>query len=534
MSRLGSQTGPSGSGVSGALREMADIVDRGALLTAEHELSKYADPWSPIVPGRLPAPAPRAAVLPASVEEVRDILRIANRHRARIWTVSRGKNLGFGGAASSADGCIVLDLSRMNRIIEVNEEAGYALLEPGVSFAELYDYLRSHHQLWLSTPDLEWGSVVGNALDRGLGYTPYGDHSAMICGIEAVLANGDIVRTGMGAMTDITWQLYQPGFGPALDGLFQQSNMGVVTKLGIWLMPVPECATVCEITVPEYGDLCQLVDILRPLKLDGTIASSAGLVDALGAAVGTTTRDRWVSSDQTIREDQIHDIMATLGLGRWNLTFGLYGPEVIVNFNLARVKEAFGIISGAEIRDTKYPGNADRDQIEPRHRVRLGIPGMDALSLVNWHGGPGGHIPLTVVCPVGGSHAVKRYEQVQRLFGEFGLDCVAHFSVASPRHMNHTADLIYNLDDQQKRRVAGELFTVLVRQAAADGYGVRRTHVAYMDLVADQFGFNDWALRRLTEAIKDALDPHGILSPGKQGIWPRGSARRAVPGIRSK
>jgi 4-cresol dehydrogenase (hydroxylating) len=54
--------------------------------------------------------------------------------------------------------------------------------------------------LWLSVPGNSWGSVAGNALDRGLGYTPYGDHSARICGLEAVLPDGGLVRTGMGAM----------------------------------------------------------------------------------------------------------------------------------------------------------------------------------------------------------------------------------------------------------------------------------------------------------------------------------------------
>jgi 4-cresol dehydrogenase (hydroxylating) len=56
---------------------------------------------------------------------------------------------------------------------------------------------------------------------------------------------------------------------------------------------------------------------------------------------------------------------------------------------------------------------------------------------------------------------------------------------------------------------------------AAAGYGLYRTNLRYMDLVAEQYDFNDHAMRRFNEKLKDALDPHGILSPGKQGIWPR-------------
>jgi 4-cresol dehydrogenase (hydroxylating) len=98
---------------------------------------------------------------------------------------------------------VILDLHRMNKIIEVNGEYGYAIVEPGVSFFDLFEEIqRRDLSLWPSVPAIGWGSVLGNTTDRGFGYTPNGEHSQSQCGMEVVLPNGDILRTGMGAMKD--------------------------------------------------------------------------------------------------------------------------------------------------------------------------------------------------------------------------------------------------------------------------------------------------------------------------------------------
>lgn len=185
--------------------------------------------------------APSAAVRPGSVEDVQKVMRIAGEYGVPLSPISRGKNLGFGGASPRLSGAVVLDLSRMNRIIEVDETFGYALVEPGVSFIELAEHLRENDSdFWLDVPDLAWGSVLGNTLERGVGYTPYGDHLAIQCGMEIVLPDGDVVRTGTGALPGSrTAQLAKYGYGPQYDPMFTQSNFGVVTKMGVWLFPKP-------------------------------------------------------------------------------------------------------------------------------------------------------------------------------------------------------------------------------------------------------------------------------------------------------
>jgi 4-cresol dehydrogenase (hydroxylating) len=196
-----------------ALRGFEGVVGADWVLATEEDRVTYMDAYAL---GDGSDHVASAAVAPKSVEEVQAILRIANQYKIPLWPVSRGKNLGYGEAAPLVSGSVVLDLGRMKRILEVDEKRAYAVIEPGVSFFDLYQHLSDNRiALWLSVPGNAWGSVIGNALERGLGYTPYGDNTTKLCGLEVVLPSGELVRTGMGAMAaSKSWRHYPFGFGP--------------------------------------------------------------------------------------------------------------------------------------------------------------------------------------------------------------------------------------------------------------------------------------------------------------------------------
>ena len=77
-----------------------------------------------------------------TLEEVQAIVRLANEHRVPIWTTSQGRNNGYGGSSPRVQGSVVMNLRRMNRVLEINEELGYAVVEPGVSWFDLCEAVR--------------------------------------------------------------------------------------------------------------------------------------------------------------------------------------------------------------------------------------------------------------------------------------------------------------------------------------------------------------------------------------------------------
>lgn len=215
----------------------------------------------------LPGPdlPPPAILYPASTTEVQAIVKLANIHRVPLFPISTGWNRGIGSRAPMEPGQVVMALGkRMDKVIEVNDELSYAVVEPGVSFNMMYDELgRRGSKLMMSPtagpPD---GSILGNAIDKGGGAGPLANHFENVCGMEVVLGNGDIIRTGDGGIDSSehpNWHVTKYSFGPALDGIFTQSNYGIVTRAGIWMMPRPAAIRLFFFTFPDDDDLGEII-----------------------------------------------------------------------------------------------------------------------------------------------------------------------------------------------------------------------------------------------------------------------------------
>ena len=502
-----------------ALDRFASVVGREWVFTSDEDTKLYRDAYSPLF-GEPEEKVASAALGPDSAEQVQEIVRIANEYRIPLYPISTGRNLGYGGAAPVLSGSVVLDLKRMNRILEIDERNAYALVEPGVSYFDLYRYIKERGlKLWIDCPDPGWGSVIGNALDHGVGYTmnPYRDHFDGHCGLEVVTGAGELVRTGMGALPGAkTWQQFKYGFGPFIDGMFSQSNFGVVTKMGVWLMPEPEAYIDGSVEVFGHDDIIPLLDQMNYIMNTGLQNAGTNLQSPLRFAVGQNPELRAaLASEDPADIEKLNAFAREREVPFYSNIFKFYGPEEVVRAQWAAAKKRLSTIAGARFREGafyRFP-ISDEEKDAARDPQDLGFPTLATFSIgarSNFAPATRGHLGFSPVIPMTGEAVIESQRVFQRVLQEFGTD-VALLVFPQSYHPRTLVILcmFYVMPEVEHNQAVRATFERLVEVAAEHGWGEYRTHTAFMDQCAAAYSFNDHALLRLHETIKDAVDPNG-------------------------
>jgi 4-cresol dehydrogenase (hydroxylating) len=203
---------------------------------------------------------------PRNETEIFDLVRRANDHCIPLYPISMGRNWGLGSKLPVQDDCVIVDLSRMNRVLEVNEIGRYAVIEPGVSQGGLADYLAEHHPnlTFNLTGAFAGTSIVGNVLERGDGQRARIDD---LLGVSGVL--GDGTRFSVGGHCEssppaVAEYASRYAAGPDLVGLFSQANFAVITRMAFRLLPRPQ-TRILVWGVPKSDMLTALVSQLREL-----------------------------------------------------------------------------------------------------------------------------------------------------------------------------------------------------------------------------------------------------------------------------
>lgn len=280
------------------------------------------------------------------------------------------------------------------------------------------------------------------------------------------------------------------------------------------------------ITLPREEDLGPFVEILRPLRLNQTVPHGPTLRSLLLDASAHGPRSAYYTGEGPIPEHVCRQIQDELKIGRWNFYGMLYGTPAAMDAQWEVIREAFSAIPGARFY---FEGEHDNPVLAIRSKIMSARPSLEATSTFQWIDNAG-HVNFALSSPATGADALKQYRMARDRAHEAGKDYMGTFIVGL-RDMQHVNPMMFDTLDRQDRTRTHELCVRLLRDAAAEGYGAYRTHPSLMDQVAATYSHNGNSLLRLSEKIKDALDPAGILAPGKQGIWParfRGSDQPAL------
>lgn len=547
-----------GSRFERALKELQDIVGAAHVV---HDAPRVAALSNDIIPV---VHAPTAFVYPGSVEEVCAVVKLANTYALPLWPTSKGKNWGYGGATPARAGQIILFLERMNRIVEVNAELGYAVVEPGVTYRQLHTYLQDNQiPLWLDCTDGPAdASVMGNALERGIGETDYGDHFGNICGMEAVLADGSLVRTGGGPMRGYkSWNAYKWGVGPYLEGLFSQSNYGIVTKVGMWLMPTPEYFSSCVFELHREEDFPALMDAMRRLQLNGAIKSKVHIVNDVVTLALVAEPQEILGGAKFLTDERRAELRRRYNIAPWSFAAGLYGTRAQVRANIALIRRELGKLGALQFIDdrrlsaiklltrglaaaSRFP--AARAVCERAALATIGKPVALLETMPHVHaiekGYPSdyfvkhayyrsrrpkpadedidpardgcGLIWIGPMVPLTGRDMSEIVSLVKPLYVKHGFDFTTALIVGNPRTCVALMSVFYDKDDTDETARAQALYYEIGAVTQKAGYQAYRASTMYMDKIFDPAP----EFRDLCARIKAALDPAGILAPGKYGI----------------
>jgi FAD/FMN-containing dehydrogenase len=214
-------------------RDLEKIVGGENVTASRPDLYNYSQDMTENEPAW-----PDFVVMPGSVEEVQQVLRLANREKIAVVPYTYGDNVG--GLTIPIRGGIILDLRRMNRLIEFNEEDRYIVVEPGYNFGDLRRLFNEKYpHLWYSFAGAPaTTSLTSNALLNGFGRLTniVGTNADNINGLEVVLPTGEVVRIGSCSVAS-SWCNRPPL--PDLVGLFLgwQGATGVVTKISLQIWP---------------------------------------------------------------------------------------------------------------------------------------------------------------------------------------------------------------------------------------------------------------------------------------------------------
>lgn len=245
-----------------AIAELVDLLGTRALTAETDRLTYEADAVT------LEKFRPVAVLLPESTSEIQSILKICERYQLPF--VTRGAGTGLSGGALALDGSVMIVTTRMNRILEVDLEAGWAIVEPGVVNSHLSRYVRGANLHFAPDPSSGSASTIGGNIAENAGgphCLKYGATAEHVLALEVVMASGEVL-----------WLDAASASAPLLSLMIgSEGTLGIITKAKVRLTPLPEKVETLLIDFPTPGEAA---DCVTAILGRGIIPAALEMIDA--------------------------------------------------------------------------------------------------------------------------------------------------------------------------------------------------------------------------------------------------------------
>ncbi len=483
---------------------------------------------------------------PSSPEEIINLVKHATKNNLSLYPISKGKNWGYGSKLPVTDNCIIVDLSNMNKIHEINEEYGYAIIEPGVTQIQLYNEIekRGLDYILNCTGSADDTSIIGNCLERGIGY--YSMRQDDVLNFDVILGNGEIISTGFGNGNTNIDHICKYGMGPGLDGLFFQSNFGIILKMTFKLIPKPEKITMISCGLLKEDNFNSYIDCLRDLRKKGIIKSHF--------RIGNENRSKStiipILQDIILKQEDIgiekarekaNKIYDKNIKTKWTAIGPIYGNKNEVNSNLSAIRKVmskFGsveIITENKLKFSKEILNAFRfipafrdklyllNAVEPLIKLSFGVPTSAALKSINYFSQDklessidpdsqkSGLWFVAPIIPFNNQHADKLNAYLDSISKKYRVECFISMNMGTENYLQCVINIYFNKENKNELDNAyaykSELFDWLLEQ----GYYPYRVGIDDMNKIIKP----DHTYWKLVHNLKKVLDPNNIIAPGR-------------------
>jgi 4-cresol dehydrogenase (hydroxylating) len=359
-----------------------------------------------------------------------------------------------------------------------------------------------------------------------------------------VLPDGRLLETGFGHFPGArSAHVYPYGVGPILDGLFMQSNLGIVVRIGVWLCPKPEAFSFFLVRVPNEAQLAEAIDRLRPLRLHGILNSAVHIGNDLRVF---TSMDQYpwerAKGETPLPEALRRTLRAETRLGAWNITGSFSGTPPQVREARRRLKRVFGSMGNVVfVGDRKLAlgkrvagwlgrlglGHTLRkhlDALEPNYGLLKGVPTDMPLQSLGWRlregwkgrisdplDTPAGLIWLAPVLPLRGEDAQRIVDIVAPIFQQHGFDLPMTFTLLNERSMVAVMNVSFDKSQPDDVERARTCYAAAAEAVIAEGYIPYRSSPGGMKRLVRP-GDVYW---ELASQIKSALDPNQVLARGR-------------------